>query len=213
MRLSKRARSDAAKLERKDNILASAEILLRQVGVEAMTMQSVAMSTGIAKGTLYLYFASREELILYVYDQLHDKWVERLASNQIELTGVDDFCRVFVKHYKEDPLLLQLTCIASASLDLSISIGAYIVTKRAMARRVKRLAGLCCNWFSITPVVAQKMVWGLLTVAVGASQMTIGRSFARANLPRDVVAFAELANFESIFLNAAIPMSAGIVRC
>ena len=60
MQYKKRARSKAAKSERKDAIIAAAETLLRQLGYDAMTMQAVAMEAGLGKGTLYIYiFQSR----------------------------------------------------------------------------------------------------------------------------------------------------------
>ena len=41
-----RARSETAKLAREDSILTAAEILLRQSGCDAMTMQAVATAAG-----------------------------------------------------------------------------------------------------------------------------------------------------------------------
>ena len=73
MQYKKRARSKAAKLERKHAILAAADTLLRQSGYDAMTMQAVAIEAGLGKGTLYLYFSSREVLVLAVYGQLFGK--------------------------------------------------------------------------------------------------------------------------------------------
>ena len=74
-----RARSETAKLEREDSILTATEILLRQSGYDSMTMQAVATAAGLAKGTLYLYFTSRESLVLAVYCRLFDRWIDRFA--------------------------------------------------------------------------------------------------------------------------------------
>lgn len=45
-------------------ILAAARRLLEQRGPEAMTMEEIAAAAGVAKGTLYLYFQSKDDLIL-----------------------------------------------------------------------------------------------------------------------------------------------------
>ena len=90
-----RARSETAKLEREDSILTATEVLLRQAGYDATTMQAVATAAGLAKGTLYLYFTSRESLILAIYGRLFDRWIDRFASRQPELAGFDGFCRGF----------------------------------------------------------------------------------------------------------------------
>ena len=80
-----------------------------------------------------------------------------------------------------------------------------------MARRVKRLAGLVCQQFFIEPTAAQKLIWGFLTIAGGTAQMTVSRTVTKAGLPDDVTAFMDLANFETVFLNAAIPLGANII--
>jgi AcrR family transcriptional regulator len=94
MQPMQRARSETAKLAREDSILTAAEILLRQSGYDAMTMQAVATAAGLAKGTLYLYFTSRESLVLAVYGRLFDRWIDRFAAHQPELTVLTDFAEI-----------------------------------------------------------------------------------------------------------------------
>jgi AcrR family transcriptional regulator len=45
-------------------ILAAARSLLEQRGPDAMTMEEIAAAAGVAKGTVYLYFQSKDDLIL-----------------------------------------------------------------------------------------------------------------------------------------------------
>ena len=206
-----RARSETAKLAREDSILTAAEILLRQSGYDAMTMQAVATAAGLAKGTLYLYFTSRESLVLAVHGRLFDRWIDRFAVYQPELTGFDGFCRDFARHYADDPLFLQLAGFATASLEPQLDREAYIKSKRGMARRVKRLAGLVCQQFGIAPIAAQKLIWGFLTIAGGTTQMTVRPTVSEADLPDDVIAFTSLANFETVFVNAAAPLGGNLM--
>ena len=207
-----RARSETAKLTREDSILTAAEILLRQSGYDAMTMQAVATAAGLAKGTLYLYFTSRESLVLAVHSRLFDRWIDRFAVHQPELPGFDGFCRDFSRHYADGPLFLQLAGFANALLEPHLDREAYIKSKRGMARRVKRLAGLVCQQFSIAPAAAQKLIWGFLTIAGGTAQMTVRPPVAKTDLPDDVIAFTGLANFETVFVNAAAPLGANLIE-
>jgi AcrR family transcriptional regulator len=211
MQPMQRARSETAKLAREDSILTAAEILLRQSGYDAMTMQAVATAAGLAKGTLYLYFTSRESLVLAVHGRLFDRWIDRFAVYQPELTGFDGFCRDFARHYADDPLFLQLAGFATALLEPQLDREAYIKSKRGMARRVKRLAGLVCQQFAIVPTAAQKLIWGFLTIAGGTAQMTVRPTVSEADLPDDVIAFTGLANFETVFENAAAPLGSNLV--
>jgi len=211
MQPTQRARSETAKLAREDSILTAAEILLRQSGYDAMTMQAVATAAGLAKGTLYLYFTSRESLVLAVHGRLFDRWIDRFAIYQPELTSFDGFCRDFAQHYADDPLFLQLAGFANALLEPQLDREAYIKSKRRMAWRVKRLAGLACQQFSIAPTAAQKLIWGFLTIAGGTAQMTVRPTVSEADLPDDVIAFAGLANFETVFVNAAAPLGSNLM--
>ena len=206
-----RARSGSAKLARGDSILTAAEILLRQSGYDAMTMQAVATTAGLAKGTLYLYFTSRESLVLAVHGRLFDRWIDRFAVYQPEFTGFDGFCHDFARHYADDPLFLQLAGFATALLEPQLDREAYIKSKRGMARRVKRLAGLVCQRFSIAPTAAQKLIWGFLTIAGGTAQMTVRPAVTEEDLPDDVIAFTGLANFETVFVNAAAPLGGNLM--
>ena len=208
--MNQRARSASAKLKREDEIVAGAEILLRQSDYNAVTMQAVAKEVGLAKGTLYLYFTSREALVLSVHGHLFDRWIDRLVDHHRKITCFDGFCRDFVRYYAEDPLFLKLAGFANALLEPEVDQKAYVKSKRGLARRVKRLAGLVCRQFFITPVEAQKLIWGFLTIANGTAQMTVRPTVAKIDLPNDIIALTGLANFERVFLNAAAPLGASL---
>ena len=211
MQMRQRARSASAKMKREDAILAGAETLLRRSGYDAVTMQAVATEVGLAKGTLYLYFISREALILAVHSHLFDRWVDRLVDHHRKITCFDGFCRDFVRYYAEDPLFLKLAGFANALLEPEVDQKAYVKSKRGLARRVKRLAGLVCQQFLIKPVEAQKLIWGFLTIASGAAQITVRPTVTKIDLPNDVIDFNGLVNFETVFLNAAAPLGADLI--
>ena len=212
MQYRKRARSTAAKSERKDAIIAAAETLLRQSGYDAITMQAVAMEAGLAKGTLYLYFASREILILDVYGRLFDRWIERFASHGSEVAEFQEFCRDFYHYYSYDRLFLQLTGAAIPLMELQVDRETFIKGKRAMASRVKKLAGIAYQRLGMNPILAQKFIWGLLTVASGATQMSTRPLHANGDFPEDVRVFIDSTSFRTVFLNAALPVCAGIMQ-
>ena len=61
-------------------ILAAARNLLEQSGVDRLTMDGIAAAAGVAKGTLYLYFPSKEELIQELLSQVGDNIITNLQS-------------------------------------------------------------------------------------------------------------------------------------
>ena len=63
-------RDVAIRQDIKDLILDAADRLLNQFGYKKMTMDNLAQEVGIAKGTLYLHFSSKEELVLAHIDRI-----------------------------------------------------------------------------------------------------------------------------------------------
>ena len=212
MQYKKRARSEEAKSERMDAIIAAADTLLRRSGYDRMTMQAVAVEAGLAKGTLYLYFSSREVLVLAVYGRLFDEWVDQFALNVSSVTQVEEFCQNFCRYYAGDPLFLKLTGFVRSLMEPQLDRAAYIKSTRAMASRVKKLAGIACQRLGMSPVLAQKFIWGLLTVASGATQMSMRALHSSGDFPKDVAVFIGSTSFETVFLNASEPLCAGLMQ-
>jgi AcrR family transcriptional regulator len=62
-------------------ILAAARKLLEQRGPEAMTMEEIAAAAGVAKGTLYLYFQSKDDLILALITQVGENILQDVEAS------------------------------------------------------------------------------------------------------------------------------------
>jgi len=76
-------------------ILAAARKLLERRGPEAMTMEEIAAAAGVAKGTLYLYFLSKDDLILALINQVGENILRDVeASLQAPGTPPEKLVRV-----------------------------------------------------------------------------------------------------------------------
>ena len=94
-------------VETYNNILEAAEQLFAEKSVSKITINDIVNRTGIAKGTFYLYFDSKEALVLDFMDKKFkyaDRWMETLISrgySDEEICGIIDFLVQFVKdHFK-----------------------------------------------------------------------------------------------------------------
>jgi AcrR family transcriptional regulator len=65
----------------KESILDATDRLLARFGYRKMTVDDIAAEAGIGKGTIYLHFASKEEVVLSHIDRI----VERLNSRLTEI--------------------------------------------------------------------------------------------------------------------------------
>ena len=66
--------------ERRREILEAAGNLFRERGFEATTVQAVAAVAGMAAGTVYLYFPSKEAILLALQEDFQAGLIERFAE-------------------------------------------------------------------------------------------------------------------------------------
>jgi AcrR family transcriptional regulator len=64
----------------KDAILDATDRLLALFGYRKMTVEDIAAEAGIGKGTIYLHFASKEEVVLSHIDRIVDRLKDQLKE-------------------------------------------------------------------------------------------------------------------------------------
>jgi AcrR family transcriptional regulator len=64
----------------KDGILDATDRLLARFGYRKMTVEDIAVEAGIGKGSIYLHFSSKEEVVLSHIDRIVDRLLERLKE-------------------------------------------------------------------------------------------------------------------------------------
>lgn len=67
-------------------LAAAAEVFCRE-GLEGASMDHIAREAGVAKGTLYLYFSGKDDLVEQVYWQCHQEDVQACQQGLDQLTG------------------------------------------------------------------------------------------------------------------------------
>jgi AcrR family transcriptional regulator len=82
--------------ERKKEILKNAATLFSAKGYHGTTVDEIVQASGIAKGTFYLYFRSKEELLVEVMKQLIEDTFRRIES-RLEGRDLDAVSAIEVK--------------------------------------------------------------------------------------------------------------------
>lgn len=70
----------ATKDQVRDSILDAMDRLLARFGYQKTTVDDLASEAGIGKGTVYLYFSSKEQVALSCLDRLHERLMARMES-------------------------------------------------------------------------------------------------------------------------------------
>lgn len=98
------------KRERHQAILDAAERLLARSPERVANMAEVADEAGLAKGTVYLYFPSKEELLLALHERNIDDFflaLQGLLARPQPIT-IDDMLGLVQSHMVDDPTFLPL---------------------------------------------------------------------------------------------------------
>ena len=89
------------------SILAAAERLFAEKGIEKTTMDDIARVAEYSKATLYVYFQSKEEIVNAILLSgmvlLKKKIHEALEGNHEWLQAYDAVCRTIVRFYDDNP--------------------------------------------------------------------------------------------------------------
>src|SRR5258707_10419737 len=107
VRERRRVENDA----RAARILAAAARVFARHGVENATMEMIAREAKVAVGTIYLHFASRDEVYLGLRAQftrkLSAQYSEVKARGLAPLTELRALAQVYIEHLREsaDPIL------------------------------------------------------------------------------------------------------------
>lgn len=208
-----RARSDEAKRRRRQTILTTADQLLRADGYDALTMNKLSQACGLAKGTLYLYFATREELLLALYTDLNAMWMDRflLAERTSGKQDYNGICVRFFESFILDKLLFDLAARAAAMLEPHVPHAAWVAAKQTQGKVARRLGGIFCQKFGCEPAQAQRLAWAFLVALGGAQQRAINLK-NRSGIPEDVQKLGDVMSCREVFLNMVLPL-ASVLKC
>ncbi|MBI4766779.1 MAG: TetR family transcriptional regulator [Deltaproteobacteria bacterium] len=142
MTIKQRAISQSEKQERREAILAAAEKLLVNDDYHDISMASVARKTGLAKGTIFLYFKTKEELFLQLQVKGYRSWFRHInkrlkrLSLQKQKINIQEFVDNIMASFKDNPVLIRLTPILHVILERNIDYKTALDFKRFLLNEI-----------------------------------------------------------------------------
>jgi len=98
----------------KDLILDAVDVLLSRYGFKKMTMDDVAREVGIGKGTIYLHFPGKEELVLSHVDRIAERVILKLR----EIAGSPEPAPGRIRKMLAVRVLIRFDCVVHYSQSL-----------------------------------------------------------------------------------------------
>jgi len=106
--------------ERKSQIINAAEDVFTKKGFAEARMDDIAEETGLSKGTLYLYFKSKDDLIIAILDRIFQREFRMFDEMDYSKISATESISLFVDTIAKDiKLMLRLMPIAYEFLALA----------------------------------------------------------------------------------------------
>jgi AcrR family transcriptional regulator len=136
----KRAVTEEQKIERRQKILDSAKHLFEQADFQAIAITQIAQRAGIAKGSVFLYFKTKEELFLVLTLQELEAWnddfdrrLERMQPGKSVKSG--ELSRLIDSTLLKNTLLVRLLAMVNIILEQNVGYDEAHRFKSALLKR------------------------------------------------------------------------------
>ena len=178
MVVEKRARSFEQKTERRKQIMDAATALIRKKPFHELGMADIAKKAGMAKGTVFLYFKTKEELFIAVTFQQFEAWfdsmdrqLENIARSKVRLSNIS-FLKRIRPVVDEHTLLPRMVAIMHVVLEQNIGYEEARALKRMLADRMRHTGMLierCLPYFR--PGQGAKLITLMSVLVIGLTHM------------------------------------------
>lgn len=171
-----RAVSDGAKSQRSEMILICAAKMLTETGVDGLKMAELAARCNLAKGTLYLYYPTKDALLLALLADVLDDWRSGVCEQLQPDLDRSEYGRVLSDAAMKSPVLLALCGWAAgygwqSDPGDNIDVGPLHVTGNHLGLHLATLLGLGSR-------PGRRLGFGIIATLLGAQCMSGGDTAA-----------------------------------
>ena len=141
----KRARQAAQKLERRQAILDAAWRAFHTTPYGELTVASIARETGLAKGTVFLYFRTKEEIFLAVTGQQMTEWFDAVDQRLAQLPSpatTEAIVEIIADSLQQRADFTRLLAILSTVLEQNANYDALLQFKHLLLIRLTHSGAL-----------------------------------------------------------------------
>lgn len=185
---------------RQEAILDVAEAHLRLTGVEGFALGPIAQQLGIAKGTIYLYFETRETLLLALIERKIERWFHSLNARFGSIRSDRDWANAVYETAHDDADLIQLLLRQDLIIEHNVSQARCVEYKRRWRAWLEKLAEQMEIVLDFSPSQAIEAVMVTGPVLFGFCHAEQGPDLSGPDVPIDVSAFFNPASAQVGFV-------------
>lgn len=216
MAVKQRARKQEDKAARRRAILVVAAKLLGRKQYHRITMAEVARRCHLAKGTLYLYFGSKEELFLAALEDELAGWMDAVVEGLATAPQSDDaaerFAGVVVDSLRQRETLVDLLPLLHTVLEQNIDPEVAVAFKRMLVMKLGQAAVAVEQALpGLAPGAGASVVLRLHALVVGLRQMSDPSPVVAQVLAQEELAPLRL-DFETELRGALVAIVRGMRR-
>ena len=208
--INQRARTAEQKAQRRNAVLEAAEKFLLEVGYEAFSMSNLAKNIGIAKGTLYLYFETREDIFLTLYEQSLVRWSDIFIDERGETIASQVYARKPFEAAAADGTFLPLQIRLEHLIEHNVAVPRLIQSKQIFIGRVDKIAKATASALGLSEAQAIEVVKTMGVLLIGATQSDQAPSLDEEVLPQDVQNLIASFSSKPLFIKNAVRIIEGI---
>lgn len=144
-----RARAEVDKAVKKKSISDSAMDLFRNNNGVMPTVVQIAQHAGMGKGTVYLYFSSREEIFLDLLSEGLESWINHIDSSVSgeKYVAVDTIVEATCSYIECHSELLSLASMMNSILEKNIELEKVVSFKQNLLDHLRKVAANITSHF------------------------------------------------------------------
>lgn len=208
--INQRARTSEQKARRRNDVLEAAEKFFLEVGYEAFSMSNLAKNIGIAKGTLYLYFETREEIFLTLYEQSLVRWSDLFIDDLPEAITSEIYAQKLFKAAAADGTFLPLQIRLENLIEHNVAVPRLVQSKQIFIRQVDKIAKVSATSLGLSEAQAIEVVKTMGVLLIGATQSDQAPALDKEDLPQNVQNLIASFSSKPLFIKNAVRIIEGI---
>ncbi|NTS76619.1 TetR family transcriptional regulator [Catenovulum sp. SM1970] len=135
---TRRARTEKDKEQKRGLILNTASQLFDANPEILPTAAAIASQSGVAKGTVYLYFKSKETIFLTLLEQHYQTWFADIsAAITVDSPEADDIINAICQYIEAQPQFFQLASLSHSVLERNVANDDLLAFKTSLSNIVK----------------------------------------------------------------------------